>query len=246
MTEQAPRALGRAGTTARGRIVELIDAGVYPPGSKLPGERELAAALQVSRSVLRDALAVLADERVLEASPWRGWFVTGPHMAEKVELQSFTQMAQERGLVAGATVLAMDRRRATMEEGRQLRLAPGETVVDLLRLRTLNSRPACVDHSVIPDRIIPDLTQADFTDSSLYGTLEAASRTVIVRSDYTVRADGASAEEAAQLDLAPGAPVLVGEELASGIDGTPVLLGRVVYRSDAYEFQATLFRAVSQ
>lgn len=238
-----PRTLGRAASGARARIVELIDSGVYPPGSKLPGERELAVAVGVSRAVLRDALAVLADERKLEASPWRGWFVTAPHMEEKVDLRSFTQMAEDRGLVPGAVVLGFERREATLEEGRRLRLAPGEEVVDLVRLRTLNGRPACVDHAVMPAALVPDLRMDDFVDASLYGVLEGRCGVVIVRSDYSVRAEACGAEIAARLGVEPGSPVLVGEETAAGIDGVPVLLGRVVYRNDAYEFHATLFRS---
>ncbi|MGJ0202942.1 GntR family transcriptional regulator [Leucobacter sp. gxy201] len=238
------RELGRAASGARRRIMELIDSGVYPPGSKLPGERELAVAVGVSRAVLRDALGVLADEQQLEASPWRGWFVTAPHMEEKVDLLSFTEMAEQRGLRAGAEVIDFARRAATLEEARRLRLAPGDEVFDLVRLRTLNENPACVDYTVMPVALMPSATRDDFVDASLYAVLEARSAVVIVRSDYAVRAEGAAAEDAGRLGIDSGSPVLVGEETAGAIDGVPRLLGRVVYRPDAYEFHATLFRSV--
>lgn len=41
------------------RLCELISRGDYPPGSFLPSERELAAALEVSRSSVREALIAL-------------------------------------------------------------------------------------------------------------------------------------------------------------------------------------------
>ncbi|MCY4427437.1 MAG: FadR/GntR family transcriptional regulator [Halieaceae bacterium] len=37
------------------RIAGLIDSGIYPPGSRLPGERELAETLEVSRVTVREA-----------------------------------------------------------------------------------------------------------------------------------------------------------------------------------------------
>ncbi|GAA1784753.1 GntR family transcriptional regulator [Leucobacter iarius] len=243
--EPAPRGLGRAAEGARAKILELIEAGVYPGGSKLPGERELAVAVGVSRTVLRDALSVLADEHRIEASPWRGWFVTGTHMQERVELQSFTSMALERGLRPGAVVLSSALRDAAPEEARLLRLAPGEEVFEMLRLRTLNDRPACVDRTIIPTSRAAGVADIDFTDASLYERLETACGIIVVRSDYTVKAEGASGADSAQLGLAEGAPVLVGEEIAAGVDGVPIALGRVVYRNDAYEFQATLFRPAS-
>ena len=37
------------------QIAELIDEGAYPPGTRLPGERELAEKLGVSRVTIREA-----------------------------------------------------------------------------------------------------------------------------------------------------------------------------------------------
>lgn len=242
MSAQAPfRGIGRAAGRARDSILELIESGVFPPGSKLPGERDLAEQVSVSRVVLRKALAALAAEGRLESSPWRGWFVTSVHMADQVTLKSFTTVARERGLRPGATVVRSEVRAATRAESAQLRLAPGARVRELHRLRTLDDRPACYDVSVLPVDRVPGIETADLSDTSLYRVLEDAG-VRIVRSDYTVRAETAAADVADLLGLASGAPVLVGEELASDIAGTPVNLGRVAYRSDAYEFHATLFR----
>ena len=36
------------------QILEMIATGAYPPGTRLPGERELAEKLGVSRVVIRD------------------------------------------------------------------------------------------------------------------------------------------------------------------------------------------------
>jgi DNA-binding FadR family transcriptional regulator len=50
---------GRLYSQIADRLCELIRAGDYPPGSFLPSERELAAALDVSRSSVREALIAL-------------------------------------------------------------------------------------------------------------------------------------------------------------------------------------------
>lgn len=46
-------------------------------GSRLPPERELAAQLNVSRRVLREALEILEQERLIERVPGRGTIVLG-------------------------------------------------------------------------------------------------------------------------------------------------------------------------
>jgi len=59
MTEQ------RLYHTVANKILELIDSGVFPPGSRLPGERELAKTFSVSRVSIREAeIALQAQGRV--------------------------------------------------------------------------------------------------------------------------------------------------------------------------------------
>lgn len=64
-----------------GRVVDsirnLVESGKLAPGDRLPPERELAAQLGVSRTVLRESLATLAALGLVEARHGRGVFVIG-------------------------------------------------------------------------------------------------------------------------------------------------------------------------
>lgn len=51
------------------QIAERIRLGEIAAGERLPSERELASALQISRATLREAVRVLADAGVLEVRP---------------------------------------------------------------------------------------------------------------------------------------------------------------------------------
>lgn len=57
------------------QIELLILRGILRPGERLPGERELAEQLGVSRPSLRDALAELQDQGLVEARAGAGVFV---------------------------------------------------------------------------------------------------------------------------------------------------------------------------
>ena len=57
-------------------IKSLIDAGYLLPGSKLPGERDLAQRMKVSRPSLREALRVLSLLGVIENRPGSGTYLT--------------------------------------------------------------------------------------------------------------------------------------------------------------------------
>jgi len=57
------------------QIAEMIDAGVYPPGARLPGERELAERLGVSRVTIREAEIALQAVGRLEIKTGSGVYV---------------------------------------------------------------------------------------------------------------------------------------------------------------------------
>jgi DNA-binding FadR family transcriptional regulator len=61
------------------RIGRLIDVGTYPPGAKLPSERELREQLEVGRSTVREALRGLEVLGLIELRQGRGAFVRSPH-----------------------------------------------------------------------------------------------------------------------------------------------------------------------
>ncbi|MBO0866033.1 MAG: GntR family transcriptional regulator, partial [Mycobacterium sp.] len=138
-----PRESGAPAVSAAYRVLsDALRRRQFAAGSRLPGERELALEVGVSRSTLRQALAWLAAEGLLDRSAQRGWFVPRPVVGEPPStLQSFSEMARARGLEPGARVLGQRVRTATFEEARRLRIAPAAKVVELRRLRTMDAVP---------------------------------------------------------------------------------------------------------
>lgn len=71
--------LRRRAEYVREQILKAIEEGLFPPGSRLPGERELAELLGVSRTSLREALSALQVAGVVEVRHGIGVFVKEPH-----------------------------------------------------------------------------------------------------------------------------------------------------------------------
>jgi GntR family transcriptional repressor for pyruvate dehydrogenase complex len=69
-----PRARNLTGT-AQQTILQWIREGQYPVGSQLPSVNELTEKLQVSRTVVREALQALVGMNLIEVQPGRGCFV---------------------------------------------------------------------------------------------------------------------------------------------------------------------------
>lgn len=59
-------------------LAEKIGSGTYAPGEKLPREKDLVAAFSVSRTVIREALALLRAEGLIEIRHGVGAFVCEP------------------------------------------------------------------------------------------------------------------------------------------------------------------------
>lgn len=63
-------------------VLERIIAGTYPPGQRLPTEAELAAEFGVSRPTVREALARLRDDDLVDSRKGSGsWVKRQPHRA---------------------------------------------------------------------------------------------------------------------------------------------------------------------
>lgn len=58
-------------------ITDLIESGEYPPGAKLPSQRELCDAHGVSLQVVRTALDRLKARGVVVGVPGSGYYVAG-------------------------------------------------------------------------------------------------------------------------------------------------------------------------
>ncbi|MFE6888286.1 GntR family transcriptional regulator [Streptomyces sp. NPDC057694] len=236
-TPRMGKAVEAAYTTLRQRIA----GGRYTASGKLPSERVLASELGVSRGTLRGALRALTADGAVAPAPQSGWQVLATPLGEPPHtLVSFTEMAESRGLTPRTEILGRTARPATLDEADQLRIAPGP-VLDLRRLRGLGESPVCVDHNVIALSRVPGLAEVDLTDRSLYAEMTRRG-THPYRSDFSVHAEAADDTTAARLHLDAGAPILVGLEICTDAAGKPLLLGRSMYRMDAYRFKATLFR----
>lgn len=225
------------------RLQHDLTVGRFAAGSRLPGERELAAELGVSRATLRQALTRLEADGALQRSAQRGWFVPRQVVGEPPStLQSFTEMARARGLRPTAQVLRQEVRAGTLEEAGKLHIAPASPVIEIARLRGMEGTPVCFDVVVLPEQRAAALASADLTDASLYEQLRNRCGITIHRSAYTLMADVADADMATLLGTRVGAAVLIGDEVAYTSAGVPILLGRNTYRGDAYRFEADLFR----
>ena len=94
-----------------------IDAGEYPPGSRLPTENELCERYSVSRVTVRKALDELSQGEFLVRKPGKGTFVAEKKIQRKLDgVLSYTNMCYMMGYQPGAKTIKITLEQPTEEE----------------------------------------------------------------------------------------------------------------------------------
>lgn len=76
-------------------IVRQITEGSFLPGQKLPTEHNLAQSFGVSRSVIREAIAQLRNEGLIETRQGVGAFITSPDRRQAIRIEPETLADQD-------------------------------------------------------------------------------------------------------------------------------------------------------
>jgi GntR family uxuAB operon transcriptional repressor len=110
------------------KLRQLIQNGTFADNQRLPAERRLCQEMNISRSTLRRALAILEDQKLIWRHVGQGTFVGQPNQdaddepSPLIELTSPEEIMEAR-LVIEPKIAAMAATRATRQEMNQMREA---------------------------------------------------------------------------------------------------------------------------
>lgn len=187
---------------------QRVTSGQWGQGDRLPSEAQLCAESGASRGTVRQALATLRSEGLIAGGQGKP-----PVVAHAVPSQSFstfmsfTEWAQSTGRTPGQRTLELAKRPANADVSAQLELEPGTPVVEVLRLRLLDSEPAMVERTsfVLPvGRLLFDF---DTDAGSIFGYLREQG-VALDRGRHTIDAVAADELDADVLGVPLGTPLL--------------------------------------
>ena len=220
-------------------IKAAIASGGLKPLAALPAEREIAAALSISRVTVRKALAGLVNEGLLEQRQGSGTFVSRrPPTVEQPlsRLTSFSEDMRQRGLATTSRWLDRGVSVTSTREAIHLALSPQDKVSRLRRLRFADGVPMAIERATIPQRYLAD---PHAVETSLYAMLgELGFKPV--RALQRLSAANLGREEAGLLEVPAGSAALSIERVSYLSSGQPVEFTRSFYRGDIYDFVAEL------
>lgn len=214
------------------------------PGGHLPREAELCREFDVSRNTVREALALLADEGLVERSPGVGTTVLSEKCTHGLHrLMGLGETLHTQGNITN------DVRTATLIRppalvARRLGLSVDDQVVYLERLRRLDGVPLSLDLTYLPRDVGEPLLAEDLARQDIFVLIERATGQRLGTADVSFEAVNADPHSAALLDAPPRAALLMVERLTHLADGRPVDLEFIRFRGDRITMSGLLHRSL--
>jgi GntR family transcriptional regulator len=219
-----------------------IHAGGYPDG--LPAEPDLAAEFFVSRNTVREALATLKSDGLIDRGPKVGTHVAIRKYDHGLDAlvglkETFKGYGDIRNEVRASMWVS-----APPSVANRLRLAPGEQVLFIERLRYLGDLPLSLDMTYLAPDVGAAVVQHALETNDVFALIEQVTSQRLGTASLAVEAVPADAHSAAILQVPDGAAVLLLERLTHLDDGRPVDLEYIRMRGDRITLRGNLMRGI--
>jgi GntR family transcriptional regulator len=227
-------------------LQDQIERGSLRPGQQLPHERQYAEHLGISLAPVRQALLDLVRLGLVFRVRGKGTFVRDDKVIEKISLLgSFTDSLRSQGLEPAFTVTCAQSVAAPPQvrdafEGRPRRL------FRLERVASVADGPLALLTAWLDPARFPGLAAQDFSAVPLYATLERLYGVQMGRALSTIEVVQLRDEEAALLQLPPGASALQVQGTTFDQDDRATEVSRVLYRADRFTFSLESYRVGGQ
>ncbi len=222
------------------QMKEHILSGVWKPGEQIPSERDLMAQTGLSRTTIRQVIAALVHENILEKAHGAGTFVKHPRFEQPLNVAySFSEQLRKLGFQLHDTILDRHLIVADSALAERLQIAKGSQVIYVHRLRLLSGTPVMVSKAYIPYHLCPNLLDDPF-DQSLYRILVERYDLPIIRATEKLEAMHPDRDLTQMLRLPPRIPLMYVERIAITRDDVVLHLGLNYIRGDMCYFRIDL------
>ncbi|MDR7127464.1 GntR family transcriptional regulator [Pseudotabrizicola sp. 4114] len=210
--------------------------------TRLPSEAEMCARFDVSRTVVRDAMAQMVNERLIYKLQGKGAFVAG-----RREEQDFVgttvgfsgELADKRKEVS-RRILRQEVSLPSARMAKLMRTDESTPIVRVDRVLSVDGNPRMIVRWAMLESVVPGLETVPLENRSLYDTITRQYGIQLNKAERWIEASGASAEDAALLKIAVGSPVLGIESAAANAQGQVIEYYTALYLTDRSRLHFTI------
>ncbi len=211
-----------------------IESGLFAPHETLPTEHELQEFFGLSRTPIRQAIAKLTTDGLVDRRRSQGTVVLPRLFEEDLRtLKSFTEESTGKGLKPSAQLISFEIQPADQDDISNLSLTDSAQVYHIQRVRYIDDEPVGEWISHIPVEVAPNLNASDFSETgptqSMYHVLEKVHGIKLVRANETFRAVNLNPESAKLLKIPAYSAVLMRTRVTFDPSGRPVALEQGLY-----------------
>lgn len=214
----------------------------WAAGQSIPSETALAKQYGVSRVTMRQALAELAKDGLLERRQGSGTFVSQepiPLVHDQSLPHILAGRLHSRGLETSSRVIeAQLFAEPSPQVYQNLRIAPQATVAYLKRILLIGNKPAALNRSWFDHARCPGITEQRLVDDSLSKTLRERYGLVPAYIDNWLGAVRGTRETMTLLELEGGldTPMILLQSVSYLQDGTPLEYSITEWLGDRVRF----------
>jgi GntR family transcriptional regulator len=221
------------------KMKKLIRDGEYEVGHFLPTEDKLQEIYKVSRTTIRKAVNLLADEGYIEVRQGRGIKVLDFRYTQNLSyVTSVTETLRNKGYEVMTKSIFIDIIQANERQAKRLGIKEGLDIYRIQRVQNANNVPITIMENYLDVNIAPDLEKNVSETFSLYNTLEKKYNIHIDTSVDTIGAKTADFMEAQLLGIKVGAALLEIMRIEQS-GGKTVSYSKTLLRADRYQLEIT-------
>jgi len=226
---------------------EKLKSGEYRPGDHFPTEDQLVQSYQVSRITVRQALASLEKDGLINRKRGRGTLVAENHTKlEPMKLTGTIGDIIAMGIKTKTKIINFGFVHSPKKVAESLKVGEEDQVLRIERIRLIKGLPVSYTISYIPSDLGKKISIKDLTIQPILNILEKKCKVKIARGFQIIEATLADSRIASFLDVMTGAPLLKMERTVFDINNRPVEYILIFYRSDRYHYTVDLVRKRSE
>lgn len=213
-----------------------IASGKYKPNSAIPSETELCQIYGISRMTIRSVITQLVNEGLLHRVQGKGTFVVDRKIpATSPAYMGVREQLERLGYQTATKLLMFKQEKASAAQVKALGVPLGETLHYIVRVRSIDGLPISLHRSYIPRYLCPALTGDNLEKEQLCTILQQEFGLKTAYVSETLESTLATNQEAKALEINPGFPLLLLEDINKTANGRIFEYTKVLFRGDKFK-----------
>lgn len=210
--------------------------------TKLPSESELCNHFNVSRTVVREAMAQMVNERLIYKLQGKGAFIAGRREEQDFvgTTVGFSGELADKHKEVSRRILTQHVGVPSARMAKLMRIDEGTPVVRVDRVLSVDGSPRMIVRWAMLEAVVPGLENVPLENRSLYDTIARQYGIQLNKAERWIEASGASVDDAALLKVSVGAPLLGIESVAANAQGQAIEYYTALYLTDRSRLHFTV------